>query len=336
MSGVNAVISGFKGVLMNRHKAQLLALALFLTSLVVTGFVWANKSIIIIADGKTTKTSTFFSHNDSRKVLAQAGIHLGPNDEYSVMAGKDAAAPVTIEVYRAVPVTVLYHGKTETILTGKANVRDVVRSLGIAETTKTIPEETARLAADMQIQVIDVAERIEQRDIALPRPVVHQHDASLVKGMEGVVEEGSDGLKQATMKIRYEDGVEVAGEVLSEKIIVEPKPQVVLSGTRETGTSRGITRFSRMMEMEATAYLPTDGSGHGITASGMAARQGIVAVDPRVIPLGTRLYIPGYGFALAADTGSAIKGDRIDLCMENASEAWQFGRQPVQVYILAD
>ena len=86
--------------------------------------------------------------------------------------------------------------------------------------------------------------------------------------------------------------------------------------------------------MEASAYLPSDGGGSGITATGMAARQGVVAVDPDVIPLGTRLYIPGYGLAVAADTGGAIVGSKIDLCMEDYTSAINFGRRDVQVYIL--
>jgi 3D (Asp-Asp-Asp) domain-containing protein len=86
--------------------------------------------------------------------------------------------------------------------------------------------------------------------------------------------------------------------------------------------------------MEASAYLPTDGGGNGITASGMVARHGVVAVDPDVIPLGTRLYIPGYGEAIAADTGGAIQGHKIDLCMESYGEAMQFGRRDITVYVL--
>ena len=61
-----------------------------------------------------------------------------------------------------------------------------------------------------------------------------------------------------------------------------------------------------------------------------------MAVDPNVIPLGTRVYVPGYGLALAADTGSAIIGDRIDLCMENRDEALDFGRRDVKVYVIDD
>ncbi|MBQ5759726.1 MAG: 3D domain-containing protein [Schwartzia sp.] len=87
--------------------------------------------------------------------------------------------------------------------------------------------------------------------------------------------------------------------------------------------------------MEATAYLPEDGTGDGITATGVPAAYGIAAVDPDVIPLGTRIFVPGYGIALAADTGGAIEGDIVDLCYEDYDEAIQFGRRDVDVYLLA-
>ncbi len=96
----------------------------------------------------------------------------------------------------------------------------------------------------------------------------------------------------------------------------------------------GIGNYSDAMIMEATAYLPTDGSPQGLTASGIPAQRGIAAVDPDVIPLGTRLYIPGYGEALAADTGGAIIGNKIDLCMEDYGECMEFGRRDITVYVL--
>jgi 3D (Asp-Asp-Asp) domain-containing protein len=92
--------------------------------------------------------------------------------------------------------------------------------------------------------------------------------------------------------------------------------------------------YRAVMSMEATAYLPTDGDGAGITAMGIPATYGVVAVDPGIIPLGSRVYIPGYGEAIAADTGGAIYGYRIDLCMESYAEAMDFGRRIVTVYLL--
>jgi len=94
-------------------------------------------------------------------------------------------------------------------------------------------------------------------------------------------------------------------------------------------------------EVVATAYYAfgkggNDINGNGITATGLRARKGIVAVDPRIIPLGTRLYIPGYGEALAADTGGWIKNYRIDLCFESLEECFSFGRRSIRIYLVDD
>lgn len=101
-------------------------------------------------------------------------------------------------------------------------------------------------------------------------------------------------------------------------------------------TSQGMIPYEYVLEMEASAYLPSDGDGNGITASGLPATHGVVAVDPDVIPLGTKVYIPGYGVAIAADTGGMIEGYMIDLCMEDYWSAIQFGRRDIDVYILPE
>lgn len=92
-------------------------------------------------------------------------------------------------------------------------------------------------------------------------------------------------------------------------------------------------------EMTATAYYAfgsggNDINGNGITAMGLRARKGIVAVDPRIIPLGTKLFIPGYGEALAADTGGWIKNYRVDLCFETLEDCFSFGRRKIRVYLV--
>lgn len=93
-------------------------------------------------------------------------------------------------------------------------------------------------------------------------------------------------------------------------------------------------RYSRQLTMAASAYTVYDAGNGSTTARGHLVRRGLVAVDPNVIPLGTRLYVTGYGYAIADDIGGSIKGNRIDLAFENRDEALQFGRQRVTVYIL--
>lgn len=116
-----------------------------------------------------------------------------------------------------------------------------------------------------------------------------------------------------------------------ERIEVLPLRHILL-------TPKGLYRVKKVMKMEATAYCPgpecTGIFADGLTSTGKKAGYGIVAVDPRVIPLGTRLYIDGYGLAVAEDVGAAIKGRRIDLCFDTHLEAIRFGRKNIRVHLI--
>lgn len=93
------------------------------------------------------------------------------------------------------------------------------------------------------------------------------------------------------------------------------------------------SRYSRSILMNASGYSAYDPGNGSYTAQGHFLHRGLVAVDPGVIPLGTRLYIPGYGFAIADDIGGSINGNSIDLAFDSHREALQFGRQTIMVYI---
>lgn len=311
-----------------------LILALVMVFLVATGFVYANKKVNIDADGATVIVSTL--HNKPEDVLVQAGIKLGPMDEYNLSTTQLVDGSV-ITVHRAVPVTVIYQGKTLMLETSKLTVEQLAESLGAkAESSKLIPNGETKIVPDMHIQVITLTQQVAEREVTEPFTIIRQPDPTMTKGEERVMETGRDGIKKVTLRLNYANGVEVGAQQISEIIKEAPKAQVIHVGTRDTvvETSRGSMRYSRVEMMEASAYLPTDGSGAGITATGIAARHGVVAVDPNVIPLGTRVYVPGYGVALAADTGGAILGNKIDLCMEDYGQAVGFGRRRVEVYVL--
>ena len=322
--------------LLNLHKSRTILIAvLVVTSLVVTGAVWASKKVTVVADGKSTMLRTI--HDNAEDVLQQAGIYLAVNDEFRLSTAKVADGSV-ITVYRAVPIEVVFKDRSAVVITGKPTVGELAASLGYGPGKgRTDPGEATAITPMMKVKIAQLTEKVVSRQVPIPPPVVRQPDGSLERGLEEVADDGEDGLKEATVKLNLEDGAETSAVTVAEKVLVPPKPQIVNVGTREVvQTSRGTVRFRQAYLMEATAYLPTDGGGHGITASGLAARHGIVAVDPNVIPLGTRLYVPGYGLALAADTGGAIIGNRIDLCVEDHDAAWGFGRRMVKVYVLAD
>ena len=121
-----------------------------------------------------------------------------------------------------------------------------------------------------------------------------------------------------------------------EKSSLEKSNSETQSGTSSTNGSVSNFNYSQVLVMNATSYTddPSENGGYSTTRLGTPLRYGVVAVDPRVIPLGTKLYIEGYGYAVAEDTGGAIKGNRIDLCFTNKAQANAFGRRNVKVYIL--
>ena len=173
-----------------------------------------------------------------------------------------------------------------------------------------------------EIEEIEEIEAQEPTSIAIGEngQIKISEDDELTKAFSDAVENSLSQDLSATVEEPFEE--------ISTVEIVEEPPQNVIE------TSQGLIEYTEVMGMEATAYLPTDGSAEGITAMGIPATYGIVAVDPDIIPLGSRVYIPGYGEALAADTGGAIYGYRIDLCMENYYEAMDFGRRTVTVFVL--
>lgn len=314
-------------------KKMLVCLVLGVMLVTITGFVWEQKDIQVVVDGKIISVSTL--KNDPKKILAQAGIEMAEKDEYRLSTEK-VKDKTMITVYRAVPVSVTYKGVDQQITTGKPTVGEVLEELGIPDSgTSVTPNRNTKIAKDINIKVVNVAEKISERTVEEPFQIIRQPDSRMEVGQEEVAASGEAGSKVIKVKEHFEDGVKVSEETLEERIIKPAQPKIIKVGARDTiDTSRGAMRFRGIKYMNASAYLPTDGGGHGITATGMAARHGIVAVDPSVIPLGSRLYIPGYGLAIAADTGGDINGNRIDLCMEDYYDAISFGRREVKVYIL--
>ena len=108
------------------------------------------------------------------------------------------------------------------------------------------------------------------------------------------------------------------------------------TGENYNSAEEDFPKYRRKMIVEATAYSPQDPGLGKYTARGNLVGYGIIAVDPRVIPLGTRVYIPNYGIAVADDTGGAIVGKRIDIAFDTHREAMSFGRQTIEIYILDD
>jgi len=183
-------------------------------------------------------------------------------------------------------------------------------------------------------QKLNTETRVESK--AIPFKVVYQFSRDVGPGRLSVSEQGKPGEVVKTFTVLFKEGKPVSKTLVS-TVRHEPVDQVVLMGREGFPSSRHMYSRGRVMEMTATAYDPSPQTIPGTTghcANGMRAGYGVIAVDPRVIPLGTPVYVEGYGFAIAADTGGAIKGNRVDLCYDSRSTALRFGRRKVRVHVL--
>ena len=184
-----------------------------------------------------------------------------------------------------------------------------------------IPALATPLRDGLAVSVTIVGEKIEVVQTPIPFRTIYRNDPTLTQGQSAVAQIGISGYVVREYAVVYANGKEVSRELLSE-IIVAPDHEIVLEGTAVVAVAAvpavvpepsGDPDCARTMTVWATWYTAASAGGSGTTATGTTVYKGIVAVDPSVIPLGTRMYIPGYGEGVAADTGGAIIGNIIDL-----------------------
>jgi 3D (Asp-Asp-Asp) domain-containing protein len=170
--------------------------------------------------------------------------------------------------------------------------------------------------------------------------VVTKKDESLEKGREKTLTQGKKGLVSKQFEVLVENGKEVSRKLISEQKIAEKQDKVVAVGTKDVSlqVSRGADESGTEYYVSATAYTAFCNGCSGNTATGLNLRANpnmkVIAVDPSVIPLGTKVYVEGYGYAVAADTGGAIKGYKIDVFMPTNQDCYRWGRKKVKIKIL--
>lgn len=318
-----------------------------------------------INDGDKVVVHTTFA-TDPAQILTEAGLPLGQDDTYTTQSGNGMAQ---ITVQRRQTVTVIRGGKERTVTTYIQTVADLLDGMGIELTDREVPSVPldSMTRDGMQISIVTMEREEISFTQVIPYQTVYCYDPTLPKGEQTVLTQGVEGQLTGLTSVLSIDGEEADRTVLTQTVQRQPVDEVIAIGTyvpREepvfmppdpgkntTGrpiigdsvivTPDGqVLTYSSAQVFCATAYHNTDPGCDAYTATGTLARVGAIAVDPRVIPYGTRMYIVSndgayiYGIATAEDCGGSIKGNRIDLYFDTVPECLQFGIRDCTVYFL--
>lgn len=318
------------------------------------------RSVTVVDGGKTTVIKTKVS--DVRSLLSEHNIVIGPQDEISQPLDAKLEEGSTIAITRAARITLQADGKKEIRYTTADTVRDVLRAANItlSANDRVYPGPTTPITDGMTIQVLRVKKEIVETKHPVTFTIVEKKDGTLLEGKKKVVQSGREGLLVKKFERVYVDGRLVSDQLISKTVAKPAVQKVVAVGTKKKAPEVKIMSYDAnnivkldgqsvkvkrvLKNVRLTAYSAGPAStgkdvgdeGYGITASGTKVEEGrTIAVDPDVIPLGWWVYIEGIGFRRAEDTGSAIKGKKIDVYFDSEKYANKFGaRSGYTVYVI--
>lgn len=314
-------------------------------------YLTSAHEVTVLADGKAV-TATVYEGETVADALEACGVAVTANDIVSVPTSAAVSSDMLVDIERKSGVTLKADGVTKKIVTGEETVQSLLVSEGITlgEDDIVSPSLTTELTDDMEIVVGRVTYEEVTADEAIPFTETVTKDSSLPRGVTKVDVQGKDGVQTVTRRNMLVDGVVTESTILASEVVSEPVTQVVREGTKDpngwaTIESDGTVYdengnevvYKKLLSGRCSAY-----TGGGTTATGAPAAFGRVAVNPNVIPYGTKLYICSpdgkvvYGYAIASDTGGACMRNSIiaDLYYDTLSECYQIGVRTMNVYIL--
>lgn len=317
-------------------------------------------SVTVTADGKTTAHT--ITGGTVADALKEANVTLNGKDSANYGLDEPLFDKMNIRVSRTVKVTVTVDGTSEEYEVSAHTVRAALEKCGVqvSDDDRLNVDPRAELTDGMNIIVTRVTteEKVETEEIEYSTE--YEYSDEMYENETEVKTAGVKGEKKVTYKLIYIAGELAEKEVVSEEIISEPVAEVVVRGTKENTVSKpsysysggeaagtfvdwngNTVSYSNVMVGECTAYYPW--YENAITATGATAGRGCIAVDPNIIPYGTRMYVTSadgsvvYGYGVACDTGgAAMAGDIIaDLCYDTLEECSIIGRRDMVIYILS-
>ncbi len=338
-----------RNALLIRLSAVLVPMLMVFATLSQTAFA----KTYVINDGDRVVTYTTFA-TDPEAVLDAAGLALEENDTYST-DGND-----TIHIHRGQIVNISYHGEKLQASASGETVGELLARLNLEVEDGDVLSHTQDTAVygGMELRVDKVVCRQEVYTSTLAQEITLCNDSSMPAGSSDVLIEGRDGEILRTAEVTYINGMEVERKIIRETVTIPAVAEVVAVGTGEAPgavdpngmpvigdgyiilPTGEVLTYTKKDTVRATAYTHTDPGCDMITATGSTVHKGTVAVDPRFIPYGTRMFIVAndgsyvYGVAEAEDCGGAIKRDRMDLYFPTHEECMAFGWRTCTIYFL--
>lgn len=345
---------------MVKRKRAFIRMSMLLVPLVVllllSQTVFAQNTYVISDGGRILVHTS--SATDPARVLTEAGLALGADDTYTAQT-ENGISEITVQ--RSHTVTVNNCGETLQVTAVNETVGELLQRLNITlegDVSLSVPMEMEAYSG-LEIILSRTVREIQTYTVSIPFETTYCYDSSVPKGTEVVVTPGEPGQLLCTANVVYVDGQETGRTVTEETVISQPVDRVIAIGTMadplppedpadelriEDGhiylPNGEVLSYTGSMQVTATAYSHLDPGCDFITATGTTVHIGTVAVDPRLIPLGTRMFIVTndgcyvYGISTAEDTGSSIKEAKIDLYFPTYEECIQFGRRSATVYFL--
>jgi uncharacterized protein YabE (DUF348 family) len=299
---------------------------------------------VVLVDGGAPVTFYTTRPTVGEALLSQ-GVFLYLGDRVSPGLGNRVVPGLHIYVQRSTPVTLQVDGATLRTRTQRRTVSELLAQEGISLMGKdfALPPLDALISQDMTVQVVRVQEAIKIEQETIPYETNWVATSDMPIDTQQVVQPGSEGVTKRRYRATNENGTQVANVLEDQWLDSTPSTRVIAYGTHITAQTLespdGPMEYWRRFRVLATAYSAAtsgkspDDPQYGVTRLGLKAGVGIIAVDPKVIPIGSWVYVPGYGKAIAGDTGSSILGRHIDLGFPD-DQPLPYWYQWVDVYLL--
>jgi len=303
------------------------------------------KEVTISVDGNQSKVWT--TETQVKDILKEANIEVSEHDALAQGLDTEVGADNKIDIQKAFQVTLVDGVNKRQVWSTSTTVANFLKQQGIQlnEFDRVENNQKDVITPGSKITVVRVEKVIDVVEDSLDFAIEKKQDASLQKGKQKVVTAGQEGVITRTYEVVKENGKVVAKNLQSEKVVKEPKKQVVAVGTKSVVASAAtVSRGSKEpasgkeFYVTATAYTPYCNGCSGTSATGIDLRSSsglkVIAVDPSVIKLGSKVWVEGYGTAIAGDTGGAIKGNKIDILVQTEAQASNWGVRKVRIKVL--